>query len=972
MASPTERVQNTSKPQRAASLQRMLEIERKKKMERMQQQPAATASGRRGVSPASNSSSGSRPGLLHRRRESSMTRQDDRVASSPRSISLPPLAVCTRPASRISISQDGLSRPMETKEIKEDTPSEPRRPDRDSLPSVAKAATRTHEPSNLKMVSFASDEDHDSDGSSICHSPTWDGFERKKRKSNDAKRKRLSKHPRPTAAVVDNRPVATKRTMSEPVLINQTPTSLDKAQSNQLSSVSQFDVSSPLAAPVLEAHGVQSVETIVKSPGFIGGVRLEREREAALKRLVNARASLAERPASEVLASSLQPSVDTSRKRETMAYPPTSTKTPFLKQAGQTRSRRGSLGNGLMSAAGKLFGTRDKDTTSEQGYSKKNASQESFNTVQSVHSSSQERGRQVEGRPSMNGRDQSYDSQKRTSSQKGEKRNRIGLPPLAWKNNKKNRTMSMIAVPPDSARDGSFFSASSPEPADREFEFLDRPFSPSVDGPLSPPASLSASLKAKLVSQGSSTSAASSTPRSSGKRKLKDALKTGFRSSSSTPTILRRSRSGTLDTLVGTDSNITSPRTPTQIHLANEDTTKDSGVDLNQGSHTPIGQRVTSSLGQHQSSVDPKDSGASSSSSHPDSESLPPSPITTPDTSRPQSSKDNDPFQTNSFGKGLSGFPQIDIDIPHTGTGSFLERPRTHSNSIVTEPFPDQQVSTSELWVPSLKPLDPDQLSFTSALTSIDVKKSLNDITSTTKSSAEMLDADVTPFSLNRGPKDFAPSPGWSPNNPDQSPKVIKNASQYFSSGPLDADFQPTSSQQFLPVRPRLGSNDDSEQRSISSRIRTDSQDSTINPAGRASSYLQDARRAGPSSPQSTAMSKANNSNMPGASSSLLAGPRGYSMASVPKAIDVAAHDLDKPIAKMLVECCHCRFYHDMPSRVYEAMAQPDDVVKDKRLGVSGQVTMCVKCPWCGHNMSTVCCAGYAAVVYLKEKLHGR
>lgn len=77
------------------------------------------------------------------------------------------------------------------------------------------------------------------------------------------------------------------------------------------------------------------------------------------------------------------------------------------------------------------------------------------------------------------------------------------------------------------------------------------------------------------------------------------------------------------------------------------------------------------------------------------------------------------------------------------------------------------------------------------------------------------------------------------------------------------------------------------------------------------------------------------------------------------------------PISKMLVECCHCKFYHDMPSRVYEAMARPDDVVKDKILGVSGQVTTCVKCPWCAHNMSTVCCAGYAAVVYLREKLHG-
>ena len=76
------------------------------------------------------------------------------------------------------------------------------------------------------------------------------------------------------------------------------------------------------------------------------------------------------------------------------------------------------------------------------------------------------------------------------------------------------------------------------------------------------------------------------------------------------------------------------------------------------------------------------------------------------------------------------------------------------------------------------------------------------------------------------------------------------------------------------------------------------------------------------------------------------------------------------PIAKMFVECCSCKFYHDMPSKLYECMAKPDAVVEDKLLGISGAITTMVKCPWCHHNMSRNCCAGYAAVVYLKEKLH--
>ncbi|RDL42435.1 uncharacterized protein BP5553_02414 [Venustampulla echinocandica] len=77
-----------------------------------------------------------------------------------------------------------------------------------------------------------------------------------------------------------------------------------------------------------------------------------------------------------------------------------------------------------------------------------------------------------------------------------------------------------------------------------------------------------------------------------------------------------------------------------------------------------------------------------------------------------------------------------------------------------------------------------------------------------------------------------------------------------------------------------------------------------------------------------------------------------------------------EPIAKMFVICCSCKYFHDMPSKIYQCMAQPDNVVEDKALGVSGVISTSVKCPWCAHGMSTACCAGYAAVVYLSEKVH--
>jgi hypothetical protein len=76
------------------------------------------------------------------------------------------------------------------------------------------------------------------------------------------------------------------------------------------------------------------------------------------------------------------------------------------------------------------------------------------------------------------------------------------------------------------------------------------------------------------------------------------------------------------------------------------------------------------------------------------------------------------------------------------------------------------------------------------------------------------------------------------------------------------------------------------------------------------------------------------------------------------------------PIAKMFVVCCSCKYFHDMPSKIYECMARAESVVEDKDLGVRGVVSTSVRCPWCGHGMTSACCAGWAAVVVLRERLH--
>ncbi|KAI0468442.1 hypothetical protein F4859DRAFT_506038 [Xylaria cf. heliscus] len=121
--------------------------------------------------------------------------------------------------------------------------------------------------------------------------------------------------------------------------------------------------------------------------------------------------------------------------------------------------------------------------------------------------------------------------------------------------------------------------------------------------------------------------------------------------------------------------------------------------------------------------------------------------------------------------------------------------------------------------------------------------------------------------------------------------------------------------------------------------------------------YLQEARKAAPVTTSSSRVLRPHF-------------PQKHSSGSIKSA--VSAGNRAEPLAKMLVECCNCHFFHDMPSRVYECMAKPDSVVEDKSLGVSAAITTMVRCPWCAHGMTTQCCSGYAAVVYLKEKLHGR
>ncbi|PWW80062.1 hypothetical protein C7212DRAFT_273611 [Tuber magnatum] len=63
-----------------------------------------------------------------------------------------------------------------------------------------------------------------------------------------------------------------------------------------------------------------------------------------------------------------------------------------------------------------------------------------------------------------------------------------------------------------------------------------------------------------------------------------------------------------------------------------------------------------------------------------------------------------------------------------------------------------------------------------------------------------------------------------------------------------------------------------------------------------------------------------------------------------------------RPIAKLFVICCRCKYWHDLPSIMYRAMVE------------NGGAT---RCPYCMHGMEVACCSGYTCVVYLHQKHHG-
>lgn len=1011
-------------------------------MERMQQNPYATGSGRRSESPAASQPKSS---LLTRRRDSSQPPDDHHRMSTVRNYSLPPPAHSKPPPPSTRTTQDRTAKQTQSRRMAPVKEMRKSSADRDDLPSMKRAAAEQGSP-QVKTVTFLPSDDGHSDASSICHSPTWDDYGKRRKEKEGAAReakstkRRLTKEPPPAA--MDNRPGMNPRIMSAPLLDRTSSEDNHPSDRPHTHRKSRSHRPQPLALPP-QPGSVDSVPSVARSPAFIGGVRLERERDAARRRLKESRAPSVERPGPEMLQqdqASQPPSTEQPKRRETappVSYPPIASKTPFLKHSsstrekGHSRKRSGSF-TGVVS---KLFGS-SKASQDSQPYMERRDSEESVHTVRSLLSlskGSRGRGRSGSTTPQSESRTQSRENHSRSNSTPlDERRGAMSLPPLSWKNSRKKKTTSMVAIPPDSARRGSFSPDSSAVEQDK-FSFLERPFSPAGDGPLSPTASLSASMKAKMSPE-KDTRPGSPPP----KKTLKETIKAGFRSSVSNEPRPTHHRAQTDDAFiieVESPPILSGESHPLQSHPVIRPRTSD---------RPPTSSRGPRRSDEHHSSRRPhgtaetKDSGASTSSSHPDSESPPPSPATTPDTSRPQSSKDNN----HPRAEDLRKLPLLSLHVPNVPTAQHpfaallgsSSNPSTQANadrpkgakepvsqqttyrSNFIEDLPGQLPLADELWSRSKPPPDADQLSFTSALTSLDVKRSAQDL--------GLPNSEIALFSMDRDYQDATNTTKVTLKRIQvevtKSPAYAKKqtASDISPVSTTDTSFLPSPPHQALAPRapgrsgPALLPPIDVDRRPSTAHAQHDSLDSFLSPPTTASAYLQEARKAAPTSPRGPAAktsssSTTNNTTAPlptsstsTTTSSSLA-PRAFALAQ-PKAAAAAPvlqhnepphpeHHLPpsggpavpnrrhssldttglKPIAKMFVECCHCKFYQDMPSRVYEAMARPEDTVRDRRLGVSGQVTTCVKCPWCSHNMSTQCCAGFAAVVYLREKLHG-
>ena len=75
-------------------------------------------------------------------------------------------------------------------------------------------------------------------------------------------------------------------------------------------------------------------------------------------------------------------------------------------------------------------------------------------------------------------------------------------------------------------------------------------------------------------------------------------------------------------------------------------------------------------------------------------------------------------------------------------------------------------------------------------------------------------------------------------------------------------------------------------------------------------------------------------------------------------------------LERILVRCCSCGYFLDLPHRLYKQMIMGFEGSLESKENVSRGGDKRVSCPWCRHAMDVRCCAGFVVALHLKERLH--
>ena len=883
---------------------------------------------------------------------------------------------------------------------------------------------------HAKTVTFLDDEDL-TDQSSICQSPSWEGYgEKRKKKKEEAEQKRKEKERAAKEAkaakkklatrlikeppISESRPPISSRAASAPLLDSQHPTLRAQGRKTNIPlNRHQEEPNSEMASLSSPKSPLFMTHHTTKDNGFIGGVRLEREREAALRvssdvNTLSSRSSTSSRPLPELaqqtpnftlvppeinpLPLTSQPKKSREHTPPPISYPPTSSKSFALKgKSHHSRSRSGSL----LSEAAKLLNPRGQDFKNSkmpQEYSVSNGSQESVQTLQSTQD---ERRRPVDGNGYVNQvRSQSTErhingllDDLRLAQMPGTGRTRSSSQQT------RSTSSNITASVPRESKEHSLVTAKNED--QEQIYPIESPSSPPLEEVLSPPAKNSPFLEARLATLPNLKDAPQT-----GKKSFKDAAKAALKASiNPIPPYLRRAQTAPIATTTAVALRIETAVEEVPVRPSKPDRI------LGEHNASEVTVRPTAPPQPESTGTTDTRGSASSSSSYNDS-SIPPSPVTTPDTSRPQSRRDTQEPALGEVPKGKASGLVIEDDertlrVPYEAVtmtdqsssnyssransrpGSrdqpaALNRPGSKGSSELDQHTEERynaeerQLASETLhdnWARTALPLDLDAQSFMGSFTNFEL-------------STSEVDPNITPVSVQKEiehvelPEEKEQqtfTKEFDMDIPQRHPSLTKSFSDQDISDRIDTSFLPPLKHQALPPKSKARANHfglppiENDPRP-KPQVRTISFDSSIPLSNTAAAYLQEARHAVSTSPRPPVVTTA---------APISSGSRSQTHPLRPALKSVTSNTSQpdtpgpKPVAKMFVECCACKFYHDMPSRVYECMARPNEMVEDRKLGVSGAITTCVKCPWCSHNMSTSCCAGYAAVVYLREKLHG-